>query len=80
MLKALLTLPLMLLTADGETVSVETIMSILKAVTDVMSIQTIVAFIAGLIAVCMSFVFLWWGVRKGFKMIMRAVTKGKISV
>lgn len=69
-----------MLTDAGSSVSSDTIMSILEAVTNVMSVQTIVAFIAGIVGVSMSFVLLWWGVRKGFRAIMTAVTKGKIHV
>lgn len=62
------------------TVSSETIMSILTAITETMSVSQIVAMIAGIIGVGMTFVFLWWGVRKGFRAIMSAVTKGRLKI
>lgn len=69
-----------LLTEGAQSIGVSDIMSILEAVTAVFSIQTIVAFIAGIIAVAMAYVLLWWGVRKGYKAIMGAVTKGKLRI
>lgn len=80
-----LNLPLLLLTADGaagaaETVTTSTIMDILTAITSTFSISQIVAMIAGLLGVSMGFVFLWWGVRKGSKMIFKAVKSGKFSI
>ncbi len=60
-----------------EAVSSSTIMSILQAVTAQFSVTNIVAFIAGILGVTITFVFLWWGVRKGFRAIISATTKGK---
>lgn len=73
-------LPLVAITSQGASVTADTIMSILTAVTSTMSIESIVAFLAGIIAVAMAFVFLWWGVRKGFRAIMGAVTKGRLKI
>lgn len=69
-------------TTEGttEVVTAETIMSILTAITDVMSVTQIVAMIAGIFAVAMTFVFLWWGIRKGYKSILVAVTRGKLKI
>lgn len=61
-------------------VTTNTIMDILTAVTDVFSIGQIVSMIAGLLGVSMAFVFLWWGVRRGARIIMRAVRSGKFSI
>lgn len=73
-------LSVVLTEATGQEVTADLIMSILKSVTDVMSMTQIVAFISAIIAGCMGFVFLWWGVRKGFKAIMGAVTRGKLRI
>lgn len=62
------------------TVTTSTIMDILTAVTSVFSVTQIVAMIAGLLGVTMTFVFLWWGVRKGGKMIIKSVKSGKFSI
>lgn len=65
---------------EASQIGADTIMSILEAITSTMSVTQIVAMIAGIIGVGMTFVFLWWGVRKGFKAIMGAVTRGKLKV
>ena len=65
---------------EASQIGADTIMSILEAITSTMSVTQIVAMIAGIIGVGMTFVFLWWGVRKGFRAIMGAVTKGKLRV
>lgn len=58
-------------------ISVTTIQSILDTVTTQFSVSNIVAMIAGILGVTVAFVFLWWAVRKGFKAIVAAATKGK---
>lgn len=60
-----------------EPISVTTIQSILDTVTSQFSVSNIVAMIAGILGVTVAFVFLWWAVRKGFKAIVAAATKGK---
>lgn len=56
------------------------ISSILTSVTSQFSVSNIVAMIAGILGVTVVFVFLWWGVRKGFRAITKAATKGKPTV
>ena len=71
--------PLALFTpaASPEPISISTIQSILDTVTTQFSVSNIVAMIAGILGVTVAFVFLWWAVRKGFKAIVAAATKGK---
>lgn len=71
--------PLALFTpaASPEPISIATIQSILDTVTTQFSVSNIVAMIAGILGVTVAFVFLWWAVRKGFKAIVAAATKGK---
>lgn len=69
-----------LLSGSSPAVTSETIMSILNAVTTVFSTSQIVSMIAGILGVSMTFVFLWWGVRKGAKVVIRAVKSGKFSI
>ena len=71
--------PLALFTpaASPEPISITTIQSILDTVTTQFSVSNIVAMIAGILGVTVAFVFLWWAVRKGFKAIVAAATKGK---
>lgn len=71
-------MPLMVMSESGVTFS--TIQSILTAVTTQFSVANIVAFIAGILGVTVAFIFLWWGVRKGFRAIIKATTKGKPSI
>lgn len=59
------------------TVGFDDIKSILQAVTAQFSTSNIVSMIAGILGVTVSFVFLWWGARKGFKAIVGAATRGK---
>lgn len=67
--------------AEGVTqVTSSTIMDILKAITSTFSTSQIVAMIAGILGVSMTFVFLWWGVRKGAKVVIKAVKSGKFSI
>lgn len=61
-------------------VTAETIMSILTAITGTFSVTQIVAMIAGILGVSITFVFLWWGVRKGGKSVMAAVKSGKFRI
>ena len=65
---------------EGATVSADTIMDILSAITGTFSVTTIVAFLAGILGVSVTFVLLWWGIRKGTKAIMAAVTRGKFRL
>ena len=61
-------------------VGYDDISSILTTVTSQFSVSNIVAMIAGILGVTVAFVFLWWGVRKGFRAITRAATRGKPSI
>lgn len=63
--------------ASPDPISISTIQSILDTVTTQFSVSNIVAMIAGILGVTVAFVFLWWAVRKGFKAIVAAATKGK---
>lgn len=71
--------PLALFTpaSSPEPISISTIQTILDTVTTQFSVSNIVAMIAGILGVTVAFVFLWWAVRKGFKAIVAAATKGK---
>lgn len=74
------TLPLLLAESGSGTVSFTDIQSILSAVTAQFSVTNIVAMIAGILGVTVAFVFLWWAVRKGFRAIVSAATKGSPRV
>lgn len=65
---------------ESTSVGWDTIKSIFDGITAQFSITNIVAILGGLVAFCMAFVFLWWGVRKGFSAAMRAVKSGKFKL
>lgn len=58
---------------------VEILQPLTTAVTNSITPAQIVAIIAGVIGVGMSFVLMWFGVRKLISIFRKAVTKGKIS-
>ena len=68
---------LTLLTSSTPSVSTSDISGIMTAVTDQFSVSNITTFIAYIIGTAVVFVFLWWGVRKAWKAIMAATTRGK---
>ena len=65
-----------------ETTSIgwNTFASIFDGITSQFSVSNIVALLGGLVAFCITFVFLWWGVKKGFAAAMRAVKSGKFRL
>lgn len=69
-----------LLLTETTSVGWDTIKSIFDSITAQFSIANIVAILGGLVAFCITFVFLWWGVRKGFSAAMRAVKSGKFKL
>lgn len=68
------------LLTETTTVGWDTFKSIFDAITAQFSVTNIVAILGGLVAFCITFVFLWWGVRKGFAAAMRAVKSGKFRL
>lgn len=75
-------MPLMLL--EGEvvtsTVSSSDWQSIITAISNQISVSTIVAVIASCVTACVGLVFMWWGVRKVVRMIMTAFKRGKLKI
>lgn len=68
---------------EGETIveNMTTTLEPLKtALTSSITPAQIVAVLAGMIGVGMTFVLMWFGVRKLISIFRKAVTKGKISV
>lgn len=53
--------------------------SVLSAITDQISVTTVIAVVAGAIGAAIGLVFMWWGVRKLIRVIMSAFRKGKLS-
>ena len=53
--------------------------SVLSAITDQVSVTTVIAVIAGAVGAAIGLVFMWWGVRKLIRVLMSAFRKGKLS-
>lgn len=65
---------------EGESpspVSVSDFNSIFTALTNQISVSTIVAVIAAVIGLTVGIAFMWWGARYGSRKIMAALKKGK---
>lgn len=67
-----------LLTSGGSTtVSATDWSTLITDVTSQFSITTIVGVMSSIIVAGIGFVFLWWGARKAYRALMKAVTKGR---
>lgn len=55
------------------------ISSIFEQINKQFSVASMVALIAGVIGVSISFVFMWWAVRQLFKIVMAAIRKGRVT-
>ncbi len=66
-----------MLTGEVTTVGWSSISDVITAVTNQISIPTILSVLTGAIGISITFVFLWWGVRKGIRVILNGAMKGK---
>lgn len=67
--------------AEGSTVVTSTDWKpIIDAITPQISVSTIVGVLATGVTAVIGLVFMWWGARKGLRMLMAAFRKGKVSV
>lgn len=69
-----------LMLAEATGVSYSDFQSIITALTSQISTANVVSVLASLVPVVIGFVFLWWGIRKGVKMLMSAFKKGRVSI
>ncbi len=53
--------------------------SILTAIGAQISVQSVVSTLAAIVPLVIGFVFMWWGVRKGTKMLMGSFRKGRVN-
>lgn len=67
------------ITPAGGAFSTTELSTIIATVTDTLNVSSIVGMIAAMITACIGIVFMWWGIRKGIKVIMSAVRKGRVS-
>ena len=65
--------------ADSTAIGWNDLASVLSAITDQISVTTVIAVVAGAIGAAIGLVFMWWGVRKLIRVIMSAFRKGKLS-
>ena len=54
--------------------------SIISAMQAQISVSTVVGVLAAIVPVVIGLVFMWWGVRKGSKVLMRAFKSGKFKL
>lgn len=54
--------------------------SIITAMQAQISVSTVVGVLAAIVPVVIGLVFMWWGVRKGSKVLMRAFKSGKFKL
>lgn len=53
---------------------------VINDVTSYFSVDKIVGTMSAIVVAGIGFVFLWWGARKAYRAIMKAVTKGKTGI
>ena len=63
----------------GGTFSTTELSTIISTITGVINVTSIIQMIAAMITACIGIVFMWWAIRKGIRVIMSAVRKGKVS-
>lgn len=66
--------------AEATNVTYSDFSSIITALTGQISVSTVVAVVGSLVGVTVGLVFMWWGVRKGARMLMSAFRGGRMSV
>lgn len=79
----LLMVPAFAFAAEGDPAggafSTTELSTIINTITGSINVTTIVSMIAAMITACIGIVFMWWAIRKGIKVIMSAVRKGRVS-
>lgn len=68
------------LASSTATVTASDWSAVVDAMTEQISVSTIVATLAVFVGAVIGIVFMWWGVRKAVRTIMAAFRKGKVSV
>lgn len=53
---------------------------VISALTNQISVSTVVGVLASIVGACVGLAFMWWGVRKAVRALMAAFKKGKVSV
>lgn len=64
--------------SGATTVTFATFKSVIDAITNQVSVQNVVTVLAAAAAIAITFVFMWWGVRKVTRMVMGSARSGSI--
>lgn len=64
----------------GTPVTADAWKPVIDALTNQISVQTVIAALATFVAAGIGLVFMWWGLRKGLRSLMSAFRKGRMSV
>lgn len=67
------------ITSAGGSFTTTELSTIISTITGSINVTSIVGMIAAMITACIGIVFMWWAIRKGIRVIMSAVRKGKVS-
>lgn len=65
---------------DPSVVTVSDFNSVISALTNQISVSSVVGVLAALVGVVVGLAFMWWGVRKGTSMLMSAFKKGRVNL
>lgn len=68
------------LLAEGAVVTATDWSSVITAMTNQISVSTVVGVLASTVTAGIGLVFMWWGVRKAARALMAAFRKGKASI
>lgn len=66
--------------ANPPTVTTSDIQGIMTPVTNQFSVANIIEFLGYIIGACIALVFLWWAIRKAWRAILAAATRGKARI
>ena len=66
------------LTGGSSAIGWSDLSSVLSAMTDQISVTTVIGVIAGVVSAAIALVFMWWGVRKLARTLMSAFRSGKL--
>lgn len=70
-------MPALLTSGGSTTVTASDWAKLITDVTSQFSFSTIVEVMSTIVVAGIGFVFLWWGARKAYRALMKAVTKGR---
>lgn len=66
-----------LMAAANTSASLETFKPVIDALQGQISVSNVVTVVAGIVGLGIAGVFMWWGLRKGWRFIMSTTLKGR---